>query len=141
LVADVVAHPRAGVKALDLVAALFPGGSITGAPKLASMRVIAEVEGEGRGFFTGSLGYVDARGRCCFNILIRTLIWRAGPRAGAPRATPRGEVSFHVGSGITWSSDAEAEDGETCLKGALLQAALEPSASAPVRVRAARRPS
>jgi len=113
LVAEVVAHPRPGADAVDLLAALFPGGSITGAPKLAAMDAIAELEGEGRGFFTGSLGFADLRGRACFNILIRTLFWRPG------------EVSFHVGGGITWSSDPRAEDEETLAKAASLAAALE----------------
>jgi para-aminobenzoate synthetase component 1 len=118
LVADVVATPRAGTDAVDFLAALFPGASITGAPKLAAMDAIAELEGEGRGFFTGSLGFLDTRGRACWNILIRTLVWRPG------------EVSFHVGGGITWSSDAAAEDEETLAKGAALAAALEPSEAA-----------
>jgi para-aminobenzoate synthetase component 1 len=124
LSADVVAEARAGVDAVDVLLALFPGGSITGAPKLASMRAIAALEGEGRGFFTGSAGYIDTRGRACFNILIRTLVWR--PLARRIDAA-RGEVSFHVGSGITWSSIAADEDRETLAKGAALEAALEPT--------------
>ena len=113
LVADVVGRPREGKDALDLLAALFPGGSITGAPKLAAMRAIADLEGQGRGFFTGSLGFVDVRGRAMWNVLIRTMVWRPG------------EVSFHVGGGITWSSEARAEDDETLAKGAAMAAALE----------------
>ncbi len=124
LAADVVARARPGLGAVDVLAALFPGGSITGAPKLAAMEAIARLEGEGRGFFTGSLGFLDLRGRACFNILIRTLIWRPDP--ASPPGTPRGEVSFHVGGGITWSSDARAEDAETLTKGKALAAALEP---------------
>ncbi len=119
LVADVAASVRAGVDAFDLLGALFPGGSITGAPKLASMAAIADLEGEGRGFFTGSLGFVDTRGHAAFNILIRTLVWRPAPCGG--------EVSFHVGGGITWSSVADAEERETLHKGAGLLAALERS--------------
>ncbi|MBJ02514.1 MAG: aminodeoxychorismate synthase component I [Planctomycetes bacterium] len=121
LVADVTARPRAGQGALDLLAALFPGGSITGAPKLRAMEVIAELEGEGRGFFTGSAGFIDTRGHCCFNILIRTLVWRALEEEDAGA----GEVSYHVGGGITWASEAAAEDAETLDKGAALAAALE----------------
>jgi len=117
LVADVAADVRPGVDAFDLLAALFPGGSITGAPKLASMDAIAELEGEGRGFFTGSLGFVDTRGHAAWNILIRTLVWRPRSRDG--------EVSFHVGGGITWSSDAAAEERETMIKGAGLLHALQ----------------
>jgi len=112
LAADVVGRPRPGRDAVDLLAALFPGGSVTGAPKLAAMAAIARLEGEGRGFFTGALGFVDLRGRATWNILIRTLVWKPG------------EVSFHVGGGITWSSDARAEDDETLTKGAALAAVL-----------------
>jgi para-aminobenzoate synthetase component 1 len=133
LVADVVARPRPGADGLDLLAALFPGGSITGAPKLAAMDAIGELEGEGRGFFTGSFGFVDRRGRACLNILIRTLVWRpeASPSAAgegephSPADAVRGEVSYHVGGGITWSSDPRSEDEETLDKGASLAAALE----------------
>ncbi|HVS20135.1 MAG TPA: anthranilate synthase component I family protein [Planctomycetota bacterium] len=117
LLADVVARPRAGVDAIDLLAALFPGGSVTGAPKLAAMRVIAELEGHGRGFFCGALGCLDVRGRALFNLLIRTHLWR-------PSGPGEGEVGFQVGGGITWSSDALAEERETLDKAAGLLAAL-----------------
>lgn len=115
LVADVRATLSPGLDGGDALAALFPGGSITGAPKLRSMEILAELEGEGRGFFSGSLGFLDARGHAAFDILIRTLVWR--PAAG-------GEVGFHVGGGITWASDAAAEERETLQKGAALAAAL-----------------
>ncbi len=121
LVTDVVGEVRPECSAVDVVAALFPGGSITGAPKLRSMEAIAEIEGEGRGFFTGSLGFIDARGRATFNILIRTIIHRTVE--GGDR-----EVSFHVGGGITWSSDPESEDAETMLKASAMVAALSGSA-------------
>jgi para-aminobenzoate synthetase component 1 len=120
LVADVSAELARGLDAGDALAALFPGGSITGAPKLASMRTIADLEGEGRGFFTGSLGFLDLRGHGSWNILIRTLVWR--PAGGGEGEA--GEVSFHAGGGITWSSEAGAEELETRLKGAALAAAL-----------------
>lgn len=116
LTADVTAELAPGRDAIDVLEALFPGGSITGAPKTAAMREIARLEGLGRGFFTGSLGFVDARGRAAWNILIRTLVWR--PDGG-------GEFSFHVGGGITWSSDARAEERETLAKGAKLVETLE----------------
>jgi para-aminobenzoate synthetase component 1 len=126
LVADVVAEIARDRDSIDVLAALFPGGSITGAPKLAAMDAIARLEGEGRGFFTGSLGFVDARGRALWNILIRTLVWRPVGSAGGSA----GEVSFHAGGGVTWSSDASAEERETLDKAAALIAALEPEAPA-----------
>ncbi len=119
LVADVCGTLRPGLDGLDALAALFPGGSITGAPKLRSMETIADLEGEGRGVFCGSLGFLDARGHARFNILIRTLRWRAREAVDSD-----GEVSFHVGGGITWSSQAEREEQETLEKGAALVAAL-----------------
>lgn len=121
--ADVVAEVRPGLDACDLLAALFPGGSVTGAPKLSAMDVIAELEREGRGFFCGSLGFVDTRGHAAFNILIRTLLWR--PRT-ASHTSSVGEFSFRVGGGITWSSDPDAEDRETLDKAAGLIDALHP---------------
>ncbi len=117
LMADVVATLRPGLDAFDVLAALFPGGSISGAPKLAAMAHIAHLEGEGRGFFCGSLGFVDLRGRAAFNILIRTFLWRA---------ERGGELSFRVGGGITWPSDAAAEERETLAKAAGMFAALAP---------------
>ena len=124
LVADVQAILRDDVSALDVLASLFPGGSITGAPKLRSMEVIAELEREGRGFFTGTLGFAGADGRAAFNILIRTLVHRT-------RLDGTREVSFHVGGGITWGSDPADEDRETMLKAEGMLAALRRAESAP----------
>ncbi|MCA8979832.1 MAG: anthranilate synthase component I family protein [Planctomycetes bacterium] len=119
LSADVSATVRPGLDAADVLAACFPGGSISGAPKLSSMEAIAALEGEGRGFFTGSLGSWDLAGRACFNILIRTLCWTPGRDAGV------GRVRYHVGGGITWGSDPASEERETLVKGERLARALE----------------
>jgi para-aminobenzoate synthetase component 1 len=119
--ADVVAELRPGSDACDALASLFPGGSVTGAPKLRAMELIAELEGHGRGFFCGALGFVDTRGHARFNILIRTLLHR--PLAGG--SADSGEAAFSVGGGITWSSSAADEDRETLHKAAGLVAALE----------------
>jgi anthranilate/para-aminobenzoate synthase component I len=113
LTADVAAEVQPDVGAFELLASLFPGGSVTGAPKLAAMRAIAELEGEGRGYFCGSLGFAGLDGRAAFNVLIRTVCWRPG------------EVSFRVGGGITWSSVAADEDRETLAKAAGIVDALE----------------
>ncbi|MFT7677790.1 MAG: para-aminobenzoate synthetase component 1 [Planctomycetota bacterium] len=115
LEADVRGRLAPGRSVFDALAAVFPGGSITGAPKLAAMDQIARLEGQGRGFFTGSAGFVDVRGEALWNILIRTLVWRPG------------QVSYHVGGGITYSSEALAEDEETLHKGRALARALEGS--------------
>ncbi|MGK0482174.1 MAG: para-aminobenzoate synthetase component 1 [Planctomycetota bacterium] len=121
LVADVRARVGVGKSAMDVVASLFPGGSITGAPKLRSMELIAELEGEGRGFFTGSMGFIDLRGESVLSILIRTMVHRVQGDAGKER---KAEVSFHVGGGITWSSDPGLEDDETLWKAAGMLRAL-----------------
>ncbi len=126
LVTDVHAEPRPDIDAIDVLAALFPGGSITGAPKLASMEHIAALEGEGRGFAFGALGFLDVTGRSCFNLLIRTLIWRPTRTfslPAAPAASP-GEVSYRVGGGITFASTSAAEDEETLIKGQTLARSL-----------------
>ena len=127
LVADVSAKVAGGQRAIDVVASLFPGGSITGAPKLRSMEVIAELEGEGRGFFTGSMGFIDFRGHTALSILIRTMLHRLpAPLESSLEPAAKGpvEVSFHVGGGITWNSDPGLEDDETLWKAAGLLRAL-----------------
>ena len=120
LVADVCADLRGGVDALGALRSIYPGGSVTGAPKLRSMEAIAELEGEGRGHAYGSLLWLDTRGELRASLLIRTLIWRATDARGA------GEVTFRVGGGITWGSVAEDEEREAEAKGRLLALALEP---------------
>jgi para-aminobenzoate synthetase component I len=117
LMADVVARLSDNHGTLDALASVFPGGSITGAPKLRAMEVIGQLEERGRGFFTGSLGFVDRAGRARFNILIRTMQWRSTEGAF-------GQLRYHVGGGITWGSDPHAEDRETLIKGAKLAEAL-----------------
>ncbi len=121
LAADVVARPRPGIDAVACLAALFPGGSVTGAPKLRSMEVIAELEREGRGFAYGSLLALDTRGELSASLLIRTLIWRARRERGGGA----GEVTFRVGGGITWGSEPAAEEAEALAKGERLARALE----------------
>jgi len=121
LVADVSARLADGLDGLDVLGSLFPGGSITGAPKLRSMEVIADLEQEGRGFSYGSLVLADTAGTVLANILIRTLLWRARAELGENVA----EVSYRVGGGITWGSDALAEDQESLAKGEALARTLE----------------
>lgn len=119
LAADVTGRLAPGRTALDALLALFPGGSITGAPKLRAMEVLAELEVAGRGHFTGTMGMLDLRGHACFNILIRTLSVR-WDGAGASS----GEVSFQVGGGITAASDPWDEEHETRVKGQRMARAL-----------------
>ena len=89
--------------------ALFPCGSVTGAPKLRTMEIIAELEAEPRGVYTGAFGFLSPKGDFVFNVAIRTLYLEKG----------RGE--FGLGSGIVWDSDPEAEYEECLLKAKFLK--------------------
>ncbi|MDE2150240.1 MAG: chorismate-binding protein [Gammaproteobacteria bacterium] len=101
LVSEVRGELRRDIDPLQALQAVFPGGTITGCPKLRAMEIIAELEGEGRGPYTGSLGYLSLDGRLDANILIRTLVGN-GPR-----------LTFRAGAGIVADSQAAAELAET----------------------------
>ncbi len=89
---------------IDLIRACFPGGSVTGAPKIRAMEIIEELEPTRRGIYTGSIGYLDFGGDLDLNIAIRTMICRGG------------QAYFQVGGGIVADSDPEAEYEETLVK-------------------------
>ena len=89
---------------LQIVRAMFPGGTITGCPKVRCMEIIAELEGTGRGAYTGSIGYINRDGGCDFNILIRTITAHAN------------EIGFRAGAGIVADSNAAHELAETRAK-------------------------
>jgi para-aminobenzoate synthetase component 1 len=89
---------------LDLLKASFPGGSITGAPKIRAMEIIAELEGRPRGLYCGSIGYIGFDGAMDLNIAIRTV------------TVEKGEASFGVGGGITVLSDPAMERAESLTK-------------------------
>ncbi|MDE1171438.1 MAG: aminodeoxychorismate synthase component I [Verrucomicrobium sp.] len=113
LVSTVEGHLREEVDPVEAVAACFPGGSITGAPKRRAMEIIAELEPAPRGLFTGAIGYFGFNGDCAFSIAIRTMVHEAG------------KLHFHVGSGVTAGSDPLREYEETLHKARGLQLALE----------------
>ena len=104
LVSTVTATLRPGQDAFDLLHASFPGGSITGAPKIRAMQLIETLEPVRRGPYTGALGWIGADGAMGTSILIRTLV------ADGRRLT------LHVGGGITHRSDPEEEWIETVVK-------------------------
>jgi len=108
MVSTVTATLGEGRDAIDVLAALFPCGSITGAPKLRAMEVIAEVEGSPRGVYTGVIGRIDAGGDAAFNVAIRTLVLADGA------------AGFGVGGGIVADSRASEEWAETQVKSAFL---------------------
>jgi len=98
---------------IDLLRACFPGGSVTGCPKIRAMEVIEELEPEARGIYTGALGYLSFHDTMELSVLIRTLLWR-----------PQ-EVSFHAGGGIVTDSRPAFEYDETLVKARALIAALK----------------
>ena len=112
IVSNVSGILRADVSPVGALRAVFPGGTITGVPKFRCMQIIAELEGEGRGAYTGSLGYLTCDGRLDLNILIRTMTLTGG------------RVDFRAGAGIVADSDPERELEETRAKARGLLAAL-----------------
>ena len=101
LVSTVVGELMPGASALDLLRAAFPGGSITGAPKVRAMEIIAELEPSARGVYCGAIGYWSVTGELDTNIAIRTAVCRDG------------RVYLSAGGGIVADSDAEQEYRET----------------------------
>jgi para-aminobenzoate synthetase component 1 len=112
LVSTVVGRLAPGVDAVGLLRAAFPGGSITGAPKVRAMEIIAELEPSRRGVYCGTVAYVSLTGAADSNIVIRTYLAR------------HGRVYFSVGGGIVADSDPDAEYRETLDKARALIAAL-----------------
>lgn len=112
LVSDVLGTLRTEVTLSGVIKALFPGGSITGCPKIRCMEILGLSEQGSRGAYTGSLGYINERGDMDLNILIRTLVVRGR------------EIGFRVGAGIVADSDPTRELRETEAKAAGLLRAL-----------------
>ena len=104
IVSNVRGRLRADASAVDALRALFPGGTITGCPKVRCMEIIAELEGAGRGAYTGSLGWLGSDGDADFNILIRTLTQRGA------------QIELRAGAGIVADSVPERELEETRAK-------------------------
>jgi anthranilate synthase component 1 len=101
IVSNVRGHLRPDATPGDVFRAVFPGGTITGCPKVRAMEIIAELEGVGRGPYTGSMGYLSRCGRMDTNILIRSLICEDG------------QINFRAGAGIVADSVPETELLET----------------------------
>jgi anthranilate synthase component I len=111
LVSSVVGELREGRDALDALAATFPAGTLSGAPKIRAMEIIDELEPARRGLYGGALGYVDLRGNLDFCIAIRTIVLKDG------------HATVQAGAGIVADSDPAAEQRETEAKaGALFEA-------------------
>jgi para-aminobenzoate synthetase component 1 len=110
-----------GRDAIDLLRGSFPGGSITGAPKLRSMQIIEELEPNRRGVYCGAIGYIGFDGDMDVNIAIRTLV------------LSRGEIRFWAGGGIVADSKLEDEYQETFDKAAAMLTLLQQAAASASR--------
>ncbi|HYP81540.1 MAG TPA: chorismate-binding protein, partial [Steroidobacteraceae bacterium] len=112
IVSNVTGELSPGVSPVQALRAVFPGGTITGVPKVRCMQIIAELEGEPRGPYTGSLGYINHDGSADFNILIRTM------------SVCGDALEFRAGAGIVADSSPERELAETRAKARGLLLAL-----------------
>ncbi len=101
IVSNVCGKLAAHADSVDVIRAVFPGGTITGCPKVRCMEIIAELEGSGRSFYTGAMGYIGHHQTMDFNILIRSV------------AVDGRSVRFRTGAGIVADSDPQAELLET----------------------------
>ncbi|MGG4142080.1 anthranilate synthase component I family protein [Paenibacillus algorifonticola] len=113
LVSQVEGRLAEGKDAYDVIAATFPGGTITGAPKIRTMEIIEELEPVRRGPYTGSLGWIDYNGDMEFNIIIRTMVVKDGV------------VHIQAGAGIVIDSKPEREYKEALSKAKALWKAIE----------------
>lgn len=113
LVANVEGDLEEGKNVMDLIEAAFPGGSITGAPKLRAMEIIDGLEHDRRNLYTGSIGYLTLSGDCDLNIVIRTALHKDGV------------YQIGVGGGITCESELEFEYEETLQKAKALLEAIQ----------------
>lgn len=102
-----------GMDVTDCIRATFPGGSITGAPKIRAMEIIDELEPVKRNIYTGAIGYMGFDGTSDFNIAIRTIV------------ADKEQAFYQVGGGIVWDSVPESEFIETLNKGSAIQCVLE----------------
>ena len=112
LVSEIEGELEDKVSAVKCMKECFPGGSITGAPKIRAMEIIEELEGLKRNLYTGSIGYFDIRGNCDFNIVIRTIVKKDN------------KAFVGIGGGITYESNEEAEWFETIDKAKALMRVL-----------------
>ncbi len=112
LVSTIRGKLAAGYDALDLVRACFPGGSMTGAPKIEAMKLIAEIEQSTRGIYSGALGFLDRRGNMDLAIVIRSIV------------CSRGKAWLGTGGAVTADSDPAAEYAETLTKAKALVEAV-----------------
>ncbi len=110
MISEVTAEIRPDCTLSNILSAIFPCGSITGAPKLRAMEILSDIERDARETYCGTVGWIAPDGSMEFNVAIRTLICR-----------PSGEVKLNVGGGIVYDSTAESEYSEALLKAQFAQ--------------------
>jgi len=104
LIADISAQLIEGKNLVDLIKACFPCASVTGAPKIAAMQIISELEQEQRGIYTGAIGWIDSKGDSRWSVPIRTAV------------ISKGQLIFRTGGGITIDSESQSEYNESLIK-------------------------
>jgi len=122
IVSNVCGHLQPGATPVDTIKAVFPGGTITGCPKVRCMEIIAELEEVGRGFYTGSMGYLGLDGSMDFNILIRSMLLEDC------------KITFRTGAGIVADSEPGYELQETLDKALGMLLALSEDVAEVARV-------
>jgi para-aminobenzoate synthetase component 1 len=106
MISTITGHLRSEMQMSDILKALFPAGSMTGAPKVSAMQLISRYEQGQRGLYSGTIGYCDPQGNWDFNVIIRSMIYDSVNR----------KASISAGGAITALSDSEAEYEESLLK-------------------------
>ena len=109
---EIAGKLKNNINEFKLFQALFPGGSITGAPKESAIKIIDELENEPRKIYTGSAGYITSNGNMMFNICIRTLL------------KDKDRFEYGIGGGIVWDSDSNEEWNEAQQKSKILEPLL-----------------
>ncbi|MFK5880449.1 MAG: aminodeoxychorismate synthase component I [Flavobacteriaceae bacterium] len=118
LISTVVSEVKPETNSVDIIKSLFPMGSMTGAPKIAAMKIIEDLEETKRGLFSGAVGYISPTGDFDFNVIIRSILYNASNKY----------VSYSVGGAITSKSNIEKEYEECLLKAkAMRQVLLQPN--------------
>ncbi len=116
MTSTIMARTRHDVTLIDIFRALFPCGSVTGAPKVSTMHLSSALEDTPRGVYCGAIGMIKPGGDCLFNVAIRTIVVDAA----------EGNARYGAGGGVTWDSTSQGEYEELTLKAAILTEAAPP---------------
>ena len=132
IVSNVMGKLQPGMSAMDVLRATFPAGTVSGAPKIRAMEIIAELEQHSRGAYTGSMGYINLDGSMDLNILIRTMLLEEIPEGKQEQLSRQSSgqgykqaLTFRAGAGLVFDSIAKKELQETRAKAKGLLRALQ----------------